>query len=211
MFFQVTPTGVKRATLKLLANVQLLGLTFLTLLSMPTQADWQLVSEASQLNFVSVKAAHIAERHHFKNVTGTVADDGKAHLIVDLASVHTGIDIRDQRMRDLFFKVAEFPTADFYTNVDVATATNLAIGESVDIPLTGRVRVHRVFADIETIVTAVKLTDDRIMLTSKEPVLLNASSLGMLDGVELLRSIANLPVISLAVPVTFQLQFQKAS
>ena len=71
--------------------------------------------------------------------------------------------------------------------------------------------MHRVFADIETIVTAVKLTDDRIMLTSKEPVLLNASSLGMLDGVELLRYIANLPVISLAVPVTFQLQFQKAS
>ena len=84
---------------------------------MPTHADWQLVSEASELSFVSVKAAHLAEQHHFKTVTGTVSDDGEAHLIVDLASVHTGIDIRDQRMRDMFFKVAEFPTADFYSSL----------------------------------------------------------------------------------------------
>ena len=111
-------------------------------------------------------------------------------MIVDLASVHTGIDIRDQRMRDMFFKVAEFPTADFYSSVDVATAADLAVGESVDIPLVGKVRVHRIFADVKTVVTAVKLTEDRIMLTSKEPILLNASSLGLSDGVEMLRSVA---------------------
>ncbi|GIS20749.1 MAG: hypothetical protein CM15mP120_26650 [Pseudomonadota bacterium] len=38
-----------------------------------------------------------------------------------------GIDIRDQRMRDMFFKVAEFPTADFYSSVDVATAADLRL------------------------------------------------------------------------------------
>ena len=209
MSSQTIPTAAKRASLRQLAKTRLLGLAFCSLLTMPVHADWQLIGEASELSFVSVKAAHLAEQHHFKTVTGTVSDDGEAHLIVDLASVHTGIDIRDQRMRDMFFKVAEFPTADFYSSVDVATAADLTVGESVDIPLVGKVRVHRIFADVKTVVTAVKLTEDRIMLTSKEPILLNASSLGLSDGVEMLRSVANLPVISLAVPITFQLQFQK--
>ena len=170
MSFQMIPTAAKRANLRQLAKTRLLGLTFCSLLTMPVHADWQLIGEASELSFVSVKAAHLAEQHHFKTVTGTVSDDGEAHLIVDLASVHTGIDIRDQRMRDMFFKVAEFPTADFYSSVDVATAADLTVGESVDIPLVGKVRVHRIFADVKTVVTAVKLTEDRIMLTSKEPI-----------------------------------------
>jgi hypothetical protein len=40
-------------------------------------------------------------------------------------------------------------------------------------------------------------------------MLLSASSLGLAEGVEQLRAIANLPDISLAVPVTFQLLFEK--
>ena len=95
---------------------------------MLAQADWQLVSEASQLNFVSVKAAHIAERHHLRMSRVQLPMMVKS---LDCRSCQRAYRYRysRQRMRDLFFKVAEFPTADFYTNVDVATATNLAIGE----------------------------------------------------------------------------------
>mgnify|MGYP003311122456 FL=1 len=63
--------------------------------------------------------------------------------------------------------------------------------------------------DVETQVSAVKLADNRLMVATKQPLLLNASALGLADGIEQLRAIANLPSISLAVPVTFQLLFEK--
>ena len=63
--------------------------------------------------------------------------------------------------------------------------------------------------DVETEVSAVRLADNRLMVSTTQPLLLNASALGLADGVERLRAIANLPSISLAVPVTFQLLFEK--
>ncbi|MEC7990352.1 MAG: hypothetical protein VX192_03210, partial [Pseudomonadota bacterium] len=71
MSFQMIPTAAKRANLRLLAKTRLLGLAFCSLLTMPVHADWQLIGEASELSFVSVKASHLAEQHHFKTVTGT--------------------------------------------------------------------------------------------------------------------------------------------
>ena len=70
MSFQTIPTAAKRASLRQLAKTQLLGLAFCSLLTMPVHADWQLIGEASELSFVSVKAAHLAEQHHFKNRHG---------------------------------------------------------------------------------------------------------------------------------------------
>ena len=172
-------------------------------------ADWLLVNKDSQLNFISIKVAHIAEQHGFKTLSGAVKEDGSAHLSIELASVKTGIDIRDQRMRDLLFKVADFPRADFNTVMDIDAATALAVGERTELSVRGTLRVQDSSIDLETEVTAVKLADNRVMVTTNKPVLLNASSLGLADGVEQLRAIAQLPGISLAVPVTFQLVFEK--
>ena len=172
-------------------------------------ADWLLVNKDSQLNFISIKVAHIAEQHSFDTLSGAVKEDGSAHLSIDLASVKTGIEIRDQRMRDLLFKVADFPRADFNTVMDLDAATALAVGERTELSVRGTLRLQDISADLETEVTAVKLADNRVMVTTNKPVLLNASPLGLADGVEQLRAIAKLPGISLAVPVTFQLLFEK--
>ena len=69
--------------------------------------------------------------------------------------------------------------------------------------------MQEIVADVETEVSAVRLADNRLMVSTTQPLLLNASALGLADGVERLRAIANLPSISLAVPVTFQLLFEK--
>mgnify|MGYP006220123911 FL=1 len=60
MSFQTIPTAAKRASLRQLAKTRLLGLALCSLLTMPVHADWQLIGEASELSFVSVKAAHLA-------------------------------------------------------------------------------------------------------------------------------------------------------
>jgi hypothetical protein len=70
-------------------------------------------------------------------------------------------------------------------------------------------QVQEIVVDVETEVSAVRLADNRLMVSTTQPLLLSASALGLADGIERLRAIANLPSISLAVPVTFQLLFEK--
>lgn len=197
-------TAVNRGTIALLLGV--CALTHAT-----AHADWELLSESSKLNFVSIKATHIAERHGFETITGSVKDNGDIRLTIDLASVATGIDIRNQRMRDMLFAVAEFPTASFSAKVDTSAATAMAIGEQMPIPVSGQLQIKSVTVDIDAVVTAVRLADNKIMLSNQQPLLLNAGQLGLEQGVEMLRSVAKLPSISLAIPVTFQLLFQKQS
>src|SRR5690606_26511938 len=62
-------------------------------------AAWQLQPGQSRLNFVSVKNSTHAEVHSFTELRGSVDAQGALTLQVALASLDTGIDIRDQRMR----------------------------------------------------------------------------------------------------------------
>lgn len=62
-------------------------------------ADWALQGDQSSINFVSVKANAVAEVSQFKKVAGTIDKQGNVKLSIDLASVDTGISIRDERMK----------------------------------------------------------------------------------------------------------------
>ena len=44
--------------------------------------------------------------------------DGAARVEIDLASVNTGVEIRDERMREIFFQVADFPSATVTAQLD---------------------------------------------------------------------------------------------
>ena len=70
----------------------LLPLALLTA-SSSVLADWTLSPE-STLRFISTKNTNISEVHHFRSMSGSVTDDGKANVLINLTSVETGIPIR---------------------------------------------------------------------------------------------------------------------
>ena len=200
---------LRQLLLTIESRAKLLTLCAMCTGSLTAHADWQLINADSQLSFVSIKATHIAERHSFSRLSGRIEESGRAHLTVDLGSVNTGIEIRDQRMRDLLFNIVEIPNAKFTTDLNVNAANALRAGEQTNLLVQGELRVNKLSVDIETELSVVRLAENRIIVSTKTPMLLNASSLGLAEGVEQLRAIANLPDISLAVPVTFQLLFEK--
>ena len=55
----------------------------------------------------------------------------------------------------------------------------------------------------------IRLGDDRILVNSAVPVIVNAAEYDLAAGVEKLREVAGLPAISNAVPVTFSLVFTR--
>lgn len=173
-------------------------------------ADWQLDAAASSLSFVSTKANTAAEVHRFKSIEGDVDADGNAILVIDLASVDTAIEIRDERMREHLFDVERYPAATLATRIDMTRVNGLSQGETVTIDAEAQLLLRDTETSLTLVVDVLKLRDDRLLVVSRRPVVINAGQVGLLDGIEKLREIAGLTSISPAVPVSFALYFNRA-
>ena len=171
-------------------------------------AAWTLDNNASQVSFVSVKAGDIAEAHRFTEVSGDVSADGAASVTIQLASVDTLIPIRDERMREMLFNTNMFPTATLRTNIDMAEVNGLDVGDSADVVMELMLDLHGKQTPLTAEMSVGRLGDSTLLVASRKPVILNAASVDLVDGIEALREIAGLPSISKAVPVSFVLTFR---
>jgi len=174
-------------------------------------ADWTLVPGESQLSFVTVKGGNTGEAHRFETLSGTVAKDGKASLTVDLASVDTGVDIRDQRMRDMLFEIGTYPQAVLTTSIDPASVRDLAVGAQLRQTVPATLDVHGTKVPLDADLDIVRIAPDKVLVETAKPLIVDAAAAGLGQGVEALRKVANLPEISTAVPVTASLVFTSAA
>jgi len=174
-----------------------------------TEGAWALDSEASRLNYATIKAGDVVEMNAFETLTGSVSADGSATVEIDLASVSTGIDIRDERMRDIFFVVADNPTATVTAEFDPAAFEGLAIGRSTQVPLNGTLSIKGVEAPVEGQVKVTRTGPDSVLAESAQPILVNATDLELTEGIATLQQIAGLDSISPTVPVSFTLTFAR--
>ncbi|MCT7655446.1 YceI family protein [Oceanimonas sp. NS1] len=51
----------------------------------------------------------MGEPNHFERVSGTLSDAGRFELTIDLASVESGIPIRNERLEEYLFETGRFP------------------------------------------------------------------------------------------------------
>ena len=180
---------------------------FLLVLAAPAQADWVLNSERSKLSFVSTKAINVAEVHKITDLSGGITADGSADIMIGLTSVDTGIELRDDRMRDMLFETDRFGLANVSATVDAAKIESLGPGESTEMILEANLSMHGVSRPLQIELVVVRSGDSRLVATTAKPVVINAPDFGLGTGVEALREIAGLPSIGLAVPVSFVLTF----
>ncbi|MBL6708531.1 MAG: YceI family protein [Pseudomonadales bacterium] len=187
--------------------IRLITAVGLILSSLSAQAAWQLVNESSQLNFISTKASHIAETHTFDLLSGSITDTGRAQLNIDLASVATGIDIRNERMQTMLFNVVAFPQAEITTDLDLREFTSLT-GPVVK-PISAKLSLVGQSTQVQGDVLVVPVDGNTVNVTTVAPIVVNANGLELVAGIEALREVAGLPSISYSVPVTFSLTFRR--
>lgn len=168
---------------------------------------WTLENEASQVSFVSVKAGDAGEVHRFTQMSGVLADNGNASVIIQLASVDTLIPLRDERMREMLFQTELFPTASLSASIDMDVLNAIEPGESIDINANLRLDLRNQHVELPAEMIVARLGNRKLMVSSRKPVIVNAASVDLVDGIEALREVANLPSISKAVPVSFVLTF----
>ncbi|QIR16153.1 YceI family protein [Shewanella aestuarii] len=172
-------------------------------------SDWQVNNDQSIISFISVKKENIAEIHRFNNVDGKLTESGTFSLIIDLSSVNSGIEIRDERMQSLLFEVAQFPKLTLKAAVNPKLLESLVIGEMLTTQVDGEIELHGQKVTKTFDVVVAQLSADKMLVTSLKPVIVQAQEFGLVAGVEKLRDIAGLSSISLAVPVSFVVTLTK--
>jgi polyisoprenoid-binding protein YceI len=181
----------------------------LTITAGPSFAAWTLDNDASQVSFVSVKAGDAGEVHRFTQISGSLSNDGNASVVIQLASVDTLIPLRDDRMREMLFQTELFPTASLSASIDMNMLDEIEPGDSIDMTANLKLDLRKQQVELPADMIVARLGDHKLMVSSRKPVIVNAASVDLVDGIEALREIANLPSISKAVPVSFVLTFEE--
>ncbi|WP_250464078.1 YceI family protein [Microbulbifer litoralis] len=189
--------------------IRLLALTTLLFTTPAALADWKLVGDASQISFVSVKKGTIAETHHFKALEGQIADSGTATLSIPLASVETNIPIRNERMQKLLFETTKYARASVNAKVDAAKLQAMQPGQTATLDAELQLSIHGSEHSEAAKLQVTGLKDNRLLVSTESPIVLNAADFKLLEGIEKLRQIAGLDTISPIVPVSAQLVFAK--
>jgi polyisoprenoid-binding protein YceI len=176
-------------------------------LLVPSALGLELEADKSHLSFTSTKNGAITEVHGIPGLSGAVDDAGKAEVEVDLVTVATGIDIRNERMNTLLFDTASFPKAKVSADVSdllAAMEDKKSHTTSIQTSLT----LHGVTKPVSFDILALK-SEQGLVVATVSPTLINAADFGLGEGVEKLREIAGLTSISKMVPVTFTLAFSQ--
>ncbi|NVJ50831.1 MAG: YceI family protein [Gammaproteobacteria bacterium] len=171
--------------------------------------NWQLRAEDSHLTFTSVKNATIAENHHFNVITGKVTNNQDVAISIDLSSVDSGIEIRDQRMKEHLFDVAQFRYATISSQLNSQLLNDLKVGEMKDFESKATVALKGVEKSLSIKVRVHKLAANMLTVSTLEPVLVQANDFNLIAGILKLQQLAKLGSIDAVVPVTFNLVFDK--
>ncbi|MBY8976039.1 YceI family protein [Rhodobacteraceae bacterium NNCM2] len=172
-------------------------------------AGWTLSSDESKIAFGSVKKDTAGEVHHFETLSGSVDEDGAARVEIDVASVETWIDIRNERMREFVFEAVEFPLAVITATIDMAEVSALAPGETTVVSAKAVLALAGSEVPVEADLFVAALSADKVLVTTDEMIMLSTADLGVDAGVDELKKLAELPSITRVSPVTLRLVFTR--
>lgn len=106
------------------------------------------------------------------DVTGTIVADPAApssasvQVTIDLASLQTGVSLRDKEMRDLYLETAKFPAASF-RSLSVNAPPAVLPNQPAEISVTGDFAMHGVTRKMTIPVRVVLIPGGRLHVTSR--------------------------------------------
>ena len=177
-------------------------------LASSASAHWELDNNSSTLSFVTVKADHVGEVHTFDQLSGDINDDGSVQITIELASVNTLIDIRNERMQNMLFETNLFPQATISGEIDLDAVAAMDAGVSQAISVDFDLAIHGESSSYTADVLVTR-TESGVLASTVKPIIVVADTHGLVSGVEALREVAGLPSISRAVPVSFNVVFEQ--
>lgn len=187
--------------LKTLALAGLIGLTG----GFASAESWTLDGDASRVAFGSVKKNTTGEVHSFGGVAGSVTAEGDVSIEIDLSSVETNIDIRNERMIEHVFKNS--PKAMLTAQIDMAEVNGLGVGDSTVFEADATLTLGGVEAELYADMFVLRLSENRVMVSTNDMVMLSMEDVELTGGIDKLMELAELPGITHVSPVTLRFVF----
>ncbi len=169
---------------------------------------WTLQPDASSLRFQSVKNLTKVESSGFAEFTGEIDEQGNASIRVFLDSVDTKIDLRNVRMRFLFFETFQFPEARISATLDPAALTDLPDLRRKIIPLTYTLDLHGASKTADAEVAVTLLSDDLVAVSTTAPISVAVADFNLDGGIKKLEEAANVVIVPSAT-VSFDFVFSR--
>jgi polyisoprenoid-binding protein YceI len=178
--------------------------------------SWQIDSTKSTLHFVTTKAAQsgvggVGEVQSFGQFAGGVSTGGEITFTVTLASVATGVDIRDERLRTMLFNVKDMPLATFAARIDPAVLRDLAPASVKDIDVPGQLTLAGQSKPMVAKLRVLGLGASQLSVNTRTPIVVDAAQFGLKPGVEALREVMGLSFLATSAPVSMQLVLDRRS
>ncbi|WP_276152667.1 MULTISPECIES: OmpA family protein [unclassified Sulfitobacter] len=175
----------------------------------PFSGGWTLQPEMSALNFQSVKKQTVVESSSFATLEGTIAPDGASEVRVLLDSVDTKIDLRNVRMRFLFFETFKFPTAVIKTQIDAAVLDDLEKVRRKTVPVSYTMDLHGVSKTFDADVAVTLLSEDLVSVASTTPISVSVDDFNLTEGLGKLQDAANVTIVPSAT-ISFDFVFGRS-
>ncbi|WP_170574472.1 c-type cytochrome [Ruegeria atlantica] len=166
---------------------------------------WTLAPESSHLAYGTIKKDTVGEVNSFTGLSGQVTPDGQAEIQIDLTSVETNIDIRNERMIEHVFRKAG--TASLKAKFDMAEVSSLSVGETALVDADAMLSLAGAEVAFDAEMFVARLSDTSVMVSTNGMVFISTEDAGVNAGVDKLMELANLPSITRTVPVTARLIF----
>ena len=169
---------------------------------------WLLDTEASNLRFQSIKKEVVSESSDFATFTGEIYPNGKAEIRVALESVDTKIDLRNVRMRFLFFETFKFPEAVVLAEVTPAMIDTLEKNRRATFEMPFSMDLHGVKKTLVAEIVATLLGEDRISVATARPVAISVEEFGLMENLGKLEEAAKVDIVP-TTTVTFDFLFDR--
>ena len=179
------------------------------LLPLTSKAGWVLDESKSEISFISIKNLSIAETHEFRNLSGTLDDEGNLEIKIPLSGVETKIPIRNERMKKMLFETSKFANALVTSKIDLSFSKGASVGEIIQRKENFSIDLHGFQQKNEAHIAVTLEKGGVVRVDSVRPIIVNASSHELSEGIDALRVVAKLSSIAESVPVSFNLFFQE--
>ncbi|MEM9574936.1 MAG: YceI family protein, partial [Pseudomonadota bacterium] len=149
----------------------------------------------------------IGEAHTFSGLSGSVGNDGAVNVSIDLTTLNTNIDIRNERMAEHVFAGAA--SAEISANVDLAEIKKLRPGQSMQMEIDATMMLLGNEVDVFLDAYVLRVSPSRVMVSTNTASYLSTEDLGVNAGIDVLQGLANLDSITRVTPVTLRLMFDR--
>jgi outer membrane protein OmpA-like peptidoglycan-associated protein len=187
---------------------------FLATSSLPSSAQvspfvpgWVLNPDPSNIRFQSIKNETKVESSSFATFAGGIEPDGKATVHVMLDSVDTLVDLRNVRMRFLFFETFRYPEATVTLQLTPEMVEDLPVVRRKTLDLDYTFDLHGVQKQMTSPVTITLLSDDLVSVASAVPISIGVADFGLAENITKLEQAVGGVVIVPSATVTFDFMF----